>query len=487
MDGSAAPQVGGMPPLPPGLRVAGMGSRIGAWLVDSLVLGMFQLAFWLFVGAVGVVRIDPEAQRQLEASPLALPTVAPYQANLPLLAILLAAFVVGTVAYATVCWSRLRGTPGQRLLSLQVGSAATGRNLGLGRAFLRAAVAVGIPIAAAALVYYALFSFETSVPWSDVMNPQPGGPADAWLSTWFGLLALAVLAALGWPAVLLVSTATSRTRQGFHDRLAGSLVVGNAPTSAWAGSAYGQRSGPAHGPASGPSFSSPGYGRQPGYLPPHGTQPPNTSAEPGTAAGGPSTPGEPAPPGALPPGTSAEPLSEPEWRPAASPFGESEARPTYGASLVNRRIAAYLVDCFVVLMIWALTESVAAVTLLPSGSFNFDERTFILLGLVGGLEQLAYFAGGWTIWRGTLVQRVMRLRVEDVTTGKALSLMDAIVRWAILQGPFALVTIVPDSARIPVELAAAFWAVFLLSATRTALDGRGPHDRFLNCRVTRDG
>ncbi len=156
MNGSAAPPGRGNPPLPSGLRVAGLGSRIGAWLIDSMVLGVFQVAFWLFAGAVGAVSIDPEAQRQLEASPLALPTVAPYQANLSLLALLLAAFVVLNVVYATVCWSRFRGMPGQRLLSLQVGSAATGRNLSLGSALLRAVIAVGIPIAAVAGIYYAV-------------------------------------------------------------------------------------------------------------------------------------------------------------------------------------------------------------------------------------------------------------------------------------------------------------------------------------------
>jgi hypothetical protein len=39
---------------------------------------------------------------------------------------------------------------------------------------------------------------------------------------------------------------------------------------------------------------------------------------------------------------------------------------------------------------------------------------------------------------------------------------------------------------MPVQVVATVWAAFLLSATRNAPDGRGPHDRFLNCQVTRD-
>lgn len=480
MNGSAAPPDRGNPPLPPGLRVAGLGSRIGAWLIDSMVLGVFQVAFWLFAGAVGAVSVDPEAQRQLEASPLVMPTVAPYGANLPLLALLLAAFVVLNVVYAAVCWSRLRGMPGQRLLSLQLGSAATGRNLSLGSGLLRAVLVVGIPIGAVAGISYAALAFETSVPWSDVMNPQPGGPAETWLSAWSNVLLLAVFMALAWPAILLISTATSRLRQGLHDRFTGSLVVGKAATPVWVGSAY--------GPGTGPGSSPPAYGPPPGpppqHWPPPGILAPDPASAPG-AAGGRSTPGEAAPaePG---PGTPTAPWSQTEWRPPSSAFGEPDVRPASRGAVVNRRIAAYLFDCLVVLVISGLTESAITTAWLPSGGPNLDERTYILLGLVGGLEQLAYFTTGWAIWKGTLAQRVMHLRVEDVTTGKALTWPDAVVRWAILQGPFALVTIVPDAARIPVQLVATAWAVFLLSATRNAPDGRGPHDRFLNSRVTRD-
>ena len=483
MNGSAAPPGRGNPPLPSGLRVAGLGSRIGAWLIDSMVLGVFQVAFWLFAGAVGAVSIDPEAQRQLEASPLALPTVAPYQANLSLLALLLAAFVVLNVVYATVCWSRFRGMPGQRLLSLQVGSAATGRNISLGSALLRAVIVVGIPIAAVAGIYYAVLAFETSVPWSDVMNPQAGGPAEAWLSAWSNMLLLAVFMALAWPAILLISTAPSRMRQGLHDRLTGSLVVGKASPPAWVGSAHGPGVGPALGP---PGYGSPpADGSPPEYWLPPGTPPPDPSTDRGAVASGRSTPGEPPPmePG---PGTPTPPWSQPEWRNPSSAFGESDARPAARRVALNRRIAAYLLDCFLVLLISALTEAVITVALLPAGGSNFDERTTILLGLVVGLEQLAYFTAGWAILKGTLAQRAMHLRVEDVTSGKALTWMDAVVRWAILQGPFALVTIVPNAASMPVQVVATVWAAFLLSTTRNAPDGRGPHDRFLNCQVTRD-
>jgi hypothetical protein len=156
------------------LRVAGVGSRLGAWLIDGLILGVFQFGFWMLAVSVGVLGINPGAERQLEAAPLALPTVAPYQANLPALAVMLSVFVLLNVVYAAVCWARFRALPGQRALSLQVGSAVSGRNLSLGRAFVRAVVALGIPVGAVAGIFYAVFAFETQVPWSDVLNPQTG-------------------------------------------------------------------------------------------------------------------------------------------------------------------------------------------------------------------------------------------------------------------------------------------------------------------------
>jgi uncharacterized RDD family membrane protein YckC len=105
------------------------------------------------------------------------------------------------------------------------------------------------------------------------------------------------------------------------------------------------------------------------------------------------------------------------------------------------------------------------------------------MGLVGGFWQMAYFTIGWAVWRGTLGQRVMHLEVTDVTTGNAISWMDALVRWAVVQGPFALVTIVPLVATLPVMFASVLWVMYLLRTTQLDPDMRGLHDKFLNTRV----
>lgn len=475
--GQSAPRDLGKAPLPPGLRVATIGARIGAWVIDTLILLAFLVGFWALAVVFGAVIINPEAQRQLDASPVSLPTVAPYQTNLPLLGAMLSVFVVVNVAYAAICWTFFRGMPGQKLLSLQVGSAATGRNLGLGRALIRAVVALGIPLAAVAGVFYGALAFVSSVPWSEVTNPQPGGQADAWLNVWSGPLDMAMLLVVAWPPLLLILTATNPLGQGLHDRLSGSLVVGKgaAPSAA------------AYGRGFGPGLGMPGYGALPGTW-----SPPNS----GSAAGdGPpgvgglppgSWPPEGMPPDAALPGD-VQPDALPPGAPGVTawlgPEDESDARPKIHAATVGRRVGAYLFDCGVVYLVFLIMESIAAMVFLHSITTAIDERTYILLGLAGGVWQLVYFTASWALWRGTLGQRVLHLRVSDATTGKALSWLDAVVRWAVLQGPFALATVVPVAARGPVLLMAPIWTIFLLYSTTNDPDSRGLHDRFLNSRV----
>lgn len=506
----------GIAPLPPGLKIAGMGTRLGAWLVDSLILGGFQMGFLMLAVAVGALSVNPEAERQIQAAPLTMPTVPPYQANLPLLAAMLAVFVALVVVYASFFWASYRGLPGQRLFSLQVGSAATGRNLSVRSALLRALVSVGIPFGAFAGVLYGVFAFETSVPWSDVVSQSPGGPAEAWMSTPSGLLlTVAMLLMATWPVLLLIWTAASQTRQGPHDRLAGSLVVGKAATR-WAGA--GQR--PGYPPAFGPGYG-PGYG--PGFVLPFGMPVPGSPAAmdasprpsadgestdpnadqdaPGTSdapAGSPgSQPGMPLPPGASPwswPGSWAGPGGDGSTQPPGSDGGplwlqsgpEPSGPPKAHPATVGRRAAGYLFDCVIVYMSFSLVATLITAAFLPSTATAMDERTYILIGLVGGFMQLAYFTSGWAVWRGTLGQKLMHMSVTEATTGKALGWMDAIVRWAIIQGPFALVTIVPEAIRVIVLFAAMSWAMYLLYTTTTNPDLRGLHDRFLNSQVSLD-
>ena len=169
-----------------------------------------------------------------------------------------------------------------------------------------------------------------------------------------------------------------------------------------------------------------------------------------------------------------------------APFGRVDGRSGLHVATINRRLAAYGFDCLLVYLIYLVTASVVAPVLVPSSTGTLDDRTFILLGLAGGVEQLAYFTAGWKLRKGTVGQRFFQLKVADATTGKALGWMDAIVRWAVLQGPFALASIVPSSARGPVVLLAGGWILYLFYSTIIDPDQRGLHDRFLNSRVSQE-
>jgi uncharacterized RDD family membrane protein YckC len=150
---------------------------------------------------------------------------------------------------------------------------------------------------------------------------------------------------------------------------------------------------------------------------------------------------------------------------------------------IGRRVAAYLFDCAVVFIVFLTIVEVAAAAFLNSPTV-LDERTYILFFLAGGVLQIAYFTVGWVVWKGTPGQRLMHMRVTDAATGKGLSWMDALARWAIMQGPFALATIVPLAAQQFVGPAAAGWTVWLLYSTLKDPDHRAIHDRFVNSHVT---
>jgi uncharacterized RDD family membrane protein YckC len=191
-------------------------------------------------------------------------------------------------------------------------------------------------------------------------------------------------------------------------------------------------------------------------------------------------PGGWSPPDLTPPPGSGNLENRPAW---TISDGDPDSPPRLHAASIGRRVAGYLFDCVVVYMGFELVGRLLIVAFLPTDVTTIDERTFILIGLVAGFLQLAYFTASWAVWQGTLGQRIMHMRIGDAKTGKALGWMDAVTRWAVLQGPFALATIVPEAARIPVMLAASSWALYLLYSTINDPDSRGLHDRFLNSRV----
>ena len=74
-------------------------------------------------------------------------------------------------------------------------------------------------------------------------------------------------------------------------------------------------------------------------------------------------------------------------------------------------------------------------------------------------------------------------QIGNVQTGSALGWGDAFVRWCILQGPFALVTVVPVVLWSTLLFGAAGWSAFLMYDAYNKSDHRALHDRVVHSLV----
>jgi uncharacterized RDD family membrane protein YckC len=173
-----------------GLRFADVLPRFVAWFIDMLVLGLIGLGISLVTGALGGGTMDLAA---MLSDPTGFAATGPSQRILVFSAIATLIAVGINLGYFVLSWSSAgRATPGMRLLKLQIGNAADGRTLARDQAFRRW-LAMG-----------------------------------EWLSLGSALPLLNGLASLllfVWYLVLLVTTASSPTRQGLHDRFAGTAIV----------------------------------------------------------------------------------------------------------------------------------------------------------------------------------------------------------------------------------------------------------------------
>lgn len=174
----AATPVGGdrySVPGAPGLVYAGAVPRAAAYIVDAIILGILTSIVSIPFGSTSFDPADPSTLMAGRAG----------------IAVLLT--IVIDAVYFILFWTTAgRSTPGMKLFKLQVGDAATGNKL------------------------------------------EMASGAKRWLAygTWLNIVAFVpALAAIGslvqvaWTLILLFTTASSPTKQGLHDRFAGSAMV----------------------------------------------------------------------------------------------------------------------------------------------------------------------------------------------------------------------------------------------------------------------
>ncbi|MFN8619499.1 MAG: RDD family protein [Chloroflexota bacterium] len=173
-------------PGPAGWYYADVPNRIIAFLVDSIVLSVIDLIVVGFLGLIfgGIDVVNGTTNGQTH--------------DLNLLPWLLALALNGliNVGYFVLLWSRRRATIGMQVLGLQIGDEADGRNIRPDQGLIRAVV-IGIPLVLLRSSVYA----------------------------WVGLGVLMPVVGAIWLLALMVSIAQSPTKQGYHDKVAHTIMV----------------------------------------------------------------------------------------------------------------------------------------------------------------------------------------------------------------------------------------------------------------------
>lgn len=167
---------------PAGYFYADVPNRAIAYIIDVII--QFVILVILGIITVGILGTDT-----------GIPGIGrlPSTASLLVTSILWLAF---TAAYFVYTWVAMRGTPGMKLLGMQIGNEADGGTLNYNQALLRYAVLFGPAVAANLLGAFAS-----------------------------GLSLVLQLVSFVWFIVLLVTTAQSPTKQGIHDKQAHTMVV----------------------------------------------------------------------------------------------------------------------------------------------------------------------------------------------------------------------------------------------------------------------
>lgn len=156
---------------------------------------------------------------------------------------------------------------------------------------------------------------------------------------------------------------------------------------------------------------------------------------------------------------------------------------------VARRVAAHLIDAVGIGGASMLLLGVVAALLGPttelaeratSSGVSVDWSRAVLDSAALTALSGVYFAGAWATSGATLGQRLFRVNVQGWASHRSLTPRQAIVRWAVVGGPFGLVlTLALDRplAFLVLLLLASVWTVGIIATTLRHPLRRGVHDR----------
>ncbi len=169
-------------PGAPGFVYADVPNRVIALIIDVIILAIINLVLLttiLSTIGLGVITAD-------------------FEVNFVGLFVYAILGTVISIAYFVLTWTRMRASPGLKVLGMQVGNAADGATLTQEQAIRR---------------------------WIALWGP---GTVGSLLGNLPGIGGLLSLAGLAWMIYLLYTTYQSPTKQGFHDKFANTVVVKGA-------------------------------------------------------------------------------------------------------------------------------------------------------------------------------------------------------------------------------------------------------------------
>jgi len=165
---------------PAGMVYSDVPTRIFAYIIDAIILG---IAFAILYGIFGALFISS--------------LIGGFQFMLFVwFVVLVLIYAAGSAIYFIYTWTKMRGSPGQRVLGLETLNASDGAVLTQPQAIRR---------------------------WLFLFGPFVLAQAASLMLGGLGLIVS--LALFAYAIYLLYSTANSPTRQGFHDVQAGTVVV----------------------------------------------------------------------------------------------------------------------------------------------------------------------------------------------------------------------------------------------------------------------
>jgi uncharacterized RDD family membrane protein YckC len=168
--------------LPADFVYADVPNRAIAYIIDAILIGIIGFIVQGILGTVGIVPATIDSDLTITINPVAALIVA--VVNL----------VIGAV-YFIYLWTKRRATIGMSALSMQVGNAGDGATLTTEQAIRR-----WLAISAPGIIAQALLPLGT-IGW------------------------VAALMAFAWFIFLVYTTASSPTKQGWHDVFANTMVV----------------------------------------------------------------------------------------------------------------------------------------------------------------------------------------------------------------------------------------------------------------------